>query len=98
MAMNVEFHHEAHDEVIEAMAFYEERQAGLGRELWDEIRVTLNRVIDNPGGPERIAKNLHRESVRRFPFSIIYGVRNETLWVVAVAHHSRKEGYWKRRV
>lgn len=98
MAMNVEFHHEAYDEVIEAMAFYEERQLGLGRDLWDEIRATLNRIGDNPTGPERIAKELHRESVRRFPYSIIYGVRHDTIWVVAIVHARRREGYWKRRV
>ena len=98
MAINVEFHHDAYNEVIEAMAFYEECQPGLGCELWEEIRKTLDRIGGNPNGPERIAKDLHRESVRRFPFSIIYGNRSDTLWVVAVAHHSRREGYWRRRV
>ena len=96
--MNVEFHHEAYDEVIEAMAFYEERQEGLGVELWKTVRKTLDRIGDNPTGPERITPNLRRESVPRFPFSFDYGIKSDTLWVVAVAHHSRREGYWRRRV
>ncbi len=32
------------------------------------------------------------------PYSVIYGIRGDTLWVVAVAHHSRREGYWRGRV
>ena len=39
-----------------------------------------------------------RTSVSRFPYSVIYGIHGDALWVVAVAHHSRREGYWRGRV
>ena len=96
--MNVAFHHEATAEVRAAIAFYETEQVGLGRDLWDEIQATLQRTELNPDGPERVRPKLHRASVRRFPYSVIYGIRGDTVWVVAVAHHSRREGYWRSRV
>ena len=34
----------------------------------------------------------------QFPFSRLYINRADCLWVVAVAHGSRKPGYWKKRV
>ena len=34
----------------------------------------------------------------QFPFSLLYINRADCLWVVAVAHGSRKPGYWKPRV
>lgn len=37
-------------------------------------------------------------SVERFPFSIVYVPFDEVLFVAAVAHMSRKPGYWLRRV
>jgi len=95
--MNVEFHNEAAAEVRMSIGFYEGERAGLGRELWDEIQSALRRIEVNPDGPERIRPNLYRASIRRFPYSVIYGIRGETLWVVAVANHNRREDYWKNR-
>jgi len=33
-----------------------------------------------------------------FPFSIVYFVDNDTVHVVAIAHGSRKPGYWRTRL
>lgn len=33
----------------------------------------------------------------RFPFTIYYRVRHNTLTVVAVAHQKRRPGYWTSR-
>jgi hypothetical protein len=43
-----------------------------------------------------------RRSVRRilvhgFPYSLIYLERARTVWILAVAHHRRRPGYWRRR-
>lgn len=81
-----------------AIAFYEAERGGLGRDLWNEIQATLQRIEPNPEGPEYVGPKLHRASVSRFPYSVIYGIHGDTLWIVAVAHHSRREGYWRGRV
>ena len=47
-------------------------------------------VPDMPGG--------QRFRLTQFPFSLLYINRADYLWVVAVAHGSRKPGYWKKRV
>jgi hypothetical protein len=36
--------------------------------------------------------------VRRFPYGVIYRVREEVIWVVAIAHMRRRPGYWLDRV
>jgi hypothetical protein len=38
-----------------------------------------------------------RINLRVFPYYIPYIVRNETLWILAVAHASRKPLYWISR-
>ena len=35
--------------------------------------------------------------LRRFPFSLIYTVMGDQLRILAVAHHSRRPGYWRNR-
>ena len=36
--------------------------------------------------------------LHRFPFSLITVQFDQTITVVAFAHHSRKPGYWKERI
>jgi hypothetical protein len=35
--------------------------------------------------------------LRRYPYSIVYRVVDDTVVVAAVAHARRRFGYWKRR-
>lgn len=32
------------------------------------------------------------------PFSIVYNVTADTIQVIALAHHKRRSGYWKKRL
>ena len=46
---------------------------------------------------------VYRASTRRFvleryPFTIVYRVEDDTVYVIAVAHAKRRPGYWRRRV
>ncbi len=36
--------------------------------------------------------------VRRFPYRLVYLEQPEQLWIIAVAHQSRRPDYWLRRV
>ena len=72
---------------------YEEARAGLGQRfkdevdrcaLWIENRPELYRL--QPGGYRHV-------SHRVFPYYIPYVVRGEIVWILAVAHASRKPLY-----
>jgi hypothetical protein len=41
---------------------------------------------------------VQRIRIKQFPFSLLYINRADYIWIVAVAHGSRKPGYWKRRI
>jgi hypothetical protein len=43
-------------------------------------------------------KNTKLVFVKRFPFSVVYRPDWEGIVDFAVAHHSRKPGYWAQRV
>ena len=36
--------------------------------------------------------------LRRFPFSVVYAVVADLVYIVAVAHGSREPGYWRLRI
>ena len=51
--------------------------------------------------PDRWARGLHdtrRYLLRGFPFLLIYRQHGDIVEILAVAHTSRKPGYWKARV
>ncbi len=95
--MTIRFVEEALREFLDAISDYEEARAGLGRRFKNEVDRCVLWVADHPelyrvrpGGSRRI--NLHG-----FPYYIAYTVRRPTLWVLAVAHSSRKPLYWISR-
>jgi toxin ParE1/3/4 len=91
---------EAEEELEAAFHHYESKRAGLGIEMLDEFRRSVEKILQHPNawrlleGPYR----LHR--LRRFPYGIVYKVvegTNEIL-ILAVHHSSRKPGAWRGRV
>jgi len=55
-------------------------------------------VCTNPeaGAPFRLG--LRRWVVRRFPYSMFYRTEAERVYILALAHHRRKPGYWEHRI
>ncbi len=96
--MKYEFHQEAEQELFEAAVRYESQIAGLGHRFGDELNRVVQLLLANPELGSRVDGNLRHFVLRRFPFSVVYAVNGELLYVVAVAHGSREPGYWQERV
>ena len=95
--MVVSLHPEALAEYSEAVGYYEDHAAGLGREFFDEVQRVLRVIEENPklGSPfERPYRRVH---CRRFPFAVVYREDRNVVWVQAVMHLRRRPGYWKGR-
>jgi plasmid stabilization system protein ParE len=43
-------------------------------------------------------RRLRRLLVPRFPYGLLYRVEDERIFIVAVAHFSRRPGYWRSRI
>ncbi|MBV9123258.1 MAG: type II toxin-antitoxin system RelE/ParE family toxin [Planctomycetes bacterium] len=94
----VVIHRLARAELDEAMAFYERQQRGLGLDLQTEIQQAITHIQANPGlGSPYKATDFRYWVLRRFPYVLYYADLEDALWVVAIAHGSRRPDYWKRR-
>lgn len=89
----------ASEEFTAAIRWYETRRSGLGAEFYDAVVRTIDRIRTHPEiGTLRTGRFPHRRfRVARFPYTIVYRVREHDIYVVAVAHTSRRPGYWKDR-
>lgn len=96
--MTYEFHPLARLEFAEATEFYESRRAGLGASFSHEIIATIERIAEAPDRWRVIIPGIRRCFAHAFPYAIIYRERDKRLLVLAVAHTSRRPGYWSERL
>ena len=83
-----------------AADWYEEQQPGLGA---DFARTVRHAITNLPANPLIYRIRDRRRNVRwflpsRFPYRIVYQVRDELITVVAVLHAARRDRHWKKRV
>lgn len=95
--INAFLHPEAMEEYIASYAWYYERGTHLADEFEREIERAIRLIAESPGRWPAYEKTYRRVLVRRFPFSLIYQVRETDIVVLAVAHNHRLPGYWKNR-
>ena len=96
--MKAEFHQTASEEIIETTAYYEGEVPGLGASFIAEVERIVEVLSDQPNIGQRVNEEFRRILLANFPYSLIYSIESERIWVIAVAHHRRRPGYWEERV
>ncbi len=89
---------EADLDVVDAVAWYEEQRSGLGAELLMELDAVMQRVVQMPLQFPEIRDGVHRALPHRFPYSVYFKVGDETVDVVAILHHHRRQRVWEQRI
>jgi toxin ParE1/3/4 len=97
--MNLRIHRLAVAEIDREVDYYESRQAGLGRELEDEIDAAFSVILRFPDAAPQWRDRPDRRVtlLDRFPFGIPYQIAGAVIVVLALAHTSRRPDYWARR-
>lgn len=96
--MRYEFHPDAELELYEAASRYELEVPELGLRFADEIERVIHLVLEHPELGSRLDDKLRHFVLRKFPFSVVYVVTEDLVYIVAVAHGSREPEYWRLRV
>ena len=88
---------EATEEFAASAAYYESQQRGLGQAFIDEVEATLDRIAEHPKAARVVVGDFRRRLVHRFPFAVIYRLRDDQAVVAAIAHRRRRPGFWQNR-
>jgi len=86
------------EEIIHAKTFYDSKVDGLGSQLVVEINRAIELIDKMPETWPVYNNKLRRYILKRFPFSIIYRLKNNTIQIIAFMHQHRKPYYWKKRL
>ena len=80
-----------------ALDWYATRSESAALHFAAAMADAVQRVSREPGRFALI-DGIHRQArVKRFPYRLIFLIDGNTIAVVAVAHHSRRPGYWRHR-
>jgi hypothetical protein len=96
--MKINFLKIAQIELDDAIEYYNYELPGLGDAFLTEVLNALDRIGEFPEAWHPNSKRTRRCQTRRFPYGIIYQVREQEILVVAIAHLHRKPNYWKDRI
>jgi plasmid stabilization system protein ParE len=91
------FHPAARAELTEAVAWYEAQRPGLGEDLGQVVAAALARLSAHPALYPEVLAGVRRIVLARFPYSLFYRVRPESIEILAVFHHRRDPVTWHRR-
>ncbi|HKB67688.1 MAG TPA: type II toxin-antitoxin system RelE/ParE family toxin [Pyrinomonadaceae bacterium] len=95
--MKIDFLDAAKSELDDAIAYYDEQRFGSGLEFEEELEQALER-IDHPEAWSPLSSRVCRCVLNRFPYSVIYSIRSETIIIVAIQHHHKEPEGWRSRV
>ena len=96
--MKINFLKIAQMELDDAIEYYNFEVAGLGDTFLAEVLNALDRIGRFPEAWHPCSKRTRRCQTRRFPYGIIYQIREKEILVVAVANLHRKPDYWEDRI
>ena len=96
--MNYWLHPGAQEDLREAARFYREKGGtALSQSLLAEFEHSVSLLLQYPGLGAIWRYGKRRLLMRRFRHALIYTVVGDQIRILAVAHHSRRPGYWRGR-
>lgn len=96
--MRVFFHPEAQEELDRSLDWYSERSDIVSRAFVQETKLCIRKIQAYPRRSKKYTSETRQFLYPNFPFRIIYRETEKEIQIVAIAHHRRLPGYWKRRV
>lgn len=91
------FHPEAEAEFLEAIAYYENYERGLGYDFSIEVHSAIQNIVSYPAAWPVLEDDIRRCLVNRFPYGVVYSIEQDGIFILAVMHLRRSPDYWKNR-
>jgi plasmid stabilization system protein ParE len=94
----VRFLEPATAEIAEAIAYFDQQAGGLGDRFEREVENTVALIAEFPEIGSPLTKRIRKFRVRKFKHKVIYALDAEEIIIIAVAHHKKRPGYWRKRI
>jgi len=96
--MEVEFLEPALIELDDAIAYYNLQSHRLGDKFFEEVLRMIKLISAFPEVWAKNTEHTRKAVLKKFPYSLIYSIHNNKIYIIAVAHHHREPEYWIERI
>ncbi len=95
----LEFHPLVSDDVIKTALFYQEASKETLNRFKEDLLEIYTTLKATPSHYFVLIKSrqIRRISLKNFPYSVIYTIKEETVLVLALKHNKQKE-FWRKRI
>lgn len=90
-------HVAAERELSEAFEYFEEQSPYRGVLFLDAFATAAERLLQYPRAGRRLRGGVRRWVMANWRYSILYSIEPGGIYLIAIAHQSRRPGYWKGR-
>ena len=97
MNRRIRLHPAARQELDEATAYYDLEGPGLGSAFLDDFERAGKQLRSLPESCPVVSSHARKKLMARFPYEVIYSIIEDDVYVLAVAHGSRRPFYWEDR-
>jgi plasmid stabilization system protein ParE len=87
----------AEQELLAAADWYRQRTPQAASDFLAAMERAVRRISEAPDRHPRYIRNTRRYLLRQFPFFVVFRATEAEVVIVAVAHTSRRPGYWRGR-
>ena len=94
----IRIHRLANVEIKEAVAWYLEINDSLADDFTEALDVAIDRIARSPKRWPVYVDEYRHVLLDRFPYVVVYRVKETQVQILAVAHTKRRPGYWTGRV
>jgi len=88
----------ARKDIAETQDWYRREGPALAASFREELDRQLTRVLRRPTRFPIARADVRRAKLRRFPYSLLFRVMSDGIYVIACFHSSRDPAMWQRRV
>jgi toxin ParE1/3/4 len=93
----VRLHEDANRELGDGADYYNRERTGLGGSFVDEVEAGFARIAGHPLAAPELKSGVRKLVLARFPYSLIYRVDDQVIWILAIAHQRKRPFYWRGR-
>ena len=95
--MKIKFQKIAKEEYDDALNYYNDENKTLGIKFKNEIKQSINNILKFPTLYPKINENIRKCVTHTFPFTIFYTLKDDYIFILAVANHYKNPKYYIQR-
>ena len=94
----VVLHPDAERELEDAAVWLEREREYYGVLFLDAYDTVVQRLLEYPRAGKRVGRSVRRWILRGWHYSLLYSIEEYGIYILAVAHQSRRSNYWRDRL